>query len=116
MVKSLRVRVRAILLTRTGDVLLFRRKRPETPVYWSLPGGGVEPTDPSLEDALHREVHEELNGTIIIDRLVAILDDVNGRGVQYIYVARISSWSEEDRTGPEFSDPAKGSYDVELVR
>ncbi|RSM34881.1 NUDIX hydrolase, partial [Actinoplanes sp. ATCC 53533] len=52
-------RVRAVLVTPNDKVLLIRRERPHTPVYWVLPGGGVESTDASREDALRREVHEE---------------------------------------------------------
>ncbi|MCX4617475.1 hypothetical protein OHB25_56980 [Streptomyces mirabilis] len=34
---------------------------------------------------------------------------------QYFYLARIGSWSEADRTGPEFADPDRGEYRLEEV-
>ncbi|MCZ0997944.1 hypothetical protein O1M63_06895 [Streptomyces mirabilis] len=34
---------------------------------------------------------------------------------QYFYLARIRSWSEADRTGPEFADPDRGEYRLEEV-
>ncbi|MBT2452072.1 NUDIX hydrolase [Streptomyces sp. ISL-43] len=46
-------RVRAVLLTENNTMLAIRRNRPGIPVYWVLPGGGVEPSDESRETALH---------------------------------------------------------------
>lgn len=105
------VRVRAILITPTGDWSLFRRRRPGIPEYWALPGGGVEDSDPGLRSALRREVREEVGGDARIHSLRYVLPTPTGR--QYIYLASIARWSEADRTGPEFSDPEAGEYLLE---
>src|SRR4051794_36419060 len=105
------VRVRAILITPAGDWLLFRRRRPGTPEYWALPGGVVEDGDAGLLAALRREVREEVGGDARIHGLRYVLDTPTGR--QYIYLASIDTWSETDRTGPEFSDPGEGEYLLE---
>ena len=55
----LRRAVRALLLD--GDALvLIRRTRPGRPVYWTTPGGKIEPGDASPQAALRRELDEEL--------------------------------------------------------
>jgi ADP-ribose pyrophosphatase YjhB (NUDIX family) len=106
-------RVRAVLVTPNHEVLLIRRERPDTPVYWVLPGGGVEPTDASHEDALRREIHEELAGAVEIHGLIQIVHGADDR--QYIYLGRITHWSFPDRSGPEFAEAGRGSYDLDAV-
>jgi 8-oxo-dGTP pyrophosphatase MutT (NUDIX family) len=106
-------RVRGMLVTPAGSVLTIRRERPGIPPYWVLPGGGVEPGDASLEGALIREVEEELAARPHIHGLLHVVDDQDGP--QYIFLARIDTWSGENRTGPEFADPTRGSYHPEPV-
>src|SRR4051794_18747581 len=56
---------RAILLD-TGphglELIVIKRPKPGRPPYWITPGGCVEPEDPTVVDALHRELSEELGG------------------------------------------------------
>jgi 8-oxo-dGTP pyrophosphatase MutT (NUDIX family) len=110
-------RVRAILVTNDECLLLIRRTRPGTPTYWVLPGGHVEPDDTDLESALHRELREELAGEAVPHALVQIVDAEDGLGRQFIYLARIRTWQFGERTGPEFADcdPARGTYELDLV-
>lgn len=55
----------AAMIIRDGRVLMVRerlrddRNRHEGQEIWTLPGGGIEPGE-SLEQALRREVHEEV--------------------------------------------------------
>jgi len=104
-------RVRAVLVTPGNEVLTIRRKRPDTAIYWVLPGGHVESTDASLEEALHREVREELGGTAAVHSLIHTLDGADDR--QFIYLARIDTWSFQDRSGPEFTGPGRGHYELD---
>ncbi|MBM9620363.1 NUDIX domain-containing protein [Streptomyces zhihengii] len=106
-------RVRAILVTADGTMLVIRRTRPGIPEYWVLPGGGVEPGDESREAALHREIHEEIAGKADIIRLLHTMESDDER--QLFYLARIATWSFEDRTGPEFSVGGRGEYALEEV-
>ncbi|MBC3843001.1 NUDIX domain-containing protein [Streptacidiphilus sp. 4-A2] len=82
--------------------------------YWVTIGGGVEPTDVGVEAALHREVTEELGGTLHTPQLVHLITDEldGGTGVQHIFVARLKDMDLSRRTGSEFSKPERGSYDV----
>lgn len=106
-------RVRAVLVTADETMLVIRRTKPGVPVYWVLPGGGVEAHDESREAALHREIHEEIAGKADIVRLLHTLETEDER--QLFYLARITRWSFEDRTGPEFSAEGRGEYALEEV-
>ena len=105
--------VRAVLLTPAGRLLLIRRTRPGVTPYWVLPGGHVEADDPSLRAALSREVREECGAEPRIAGLLQVLADEHRR--EHFYLARIQSWSEANRTGPEFDDPDRGEYRLEEV-
>ena len=59
-----------------ATMLLIRRVRPgAVHPYWITPGGGVEPGDRTVVDALHREVDEEL-GAKVQDVVPAFVDTV----------------------------------------
>jgi ADP-ribose pyrophosphatase YjhB (NUDIX family) len=107
-------RVRALLITPDGDLLTIRRVRPGQDPYWVLPGGGVEPGE-DLETALARELREELAATADVHSLLHVLGQSGDR--QYFYLARARTWSAEagDRTGPEFTDPARGDYHLQSI-
>ncbi|WP_220182952.1 NUDIX domain-containing protein [Sphaerisporangium album] len=103
--------MRAILITPSGALLTIKRVRPGVEPYWVLPGGGVEPTDASLEAALTREIREELAGDAVVHALVQINERGDER--EYFYLARIAHWDSGRRTGPEFADRARGEYIIE---
>ncbi|WP_331742298.1 NUDIX domain-containing protein [Streptomyces sp. NBC_01006] len=106
-------RVRAVLVTVDDKMLVIRRTKPGIPMYWVLPGGGVEESDKSREAALHREIHEEIAGKADIIRLLHTMESDDE--CQFFYLARIATWSFEDRTGPEFSAEGRGEYALEEI-
>ncbi|NDU74679.1 NUDIX domain-containing protein [Actinomadura sp. DSM 109109] len=108
--------VRALLLTGNALVLL-RRTVPGRPVYWTTPGGKIEPTDASPEAALRRELDEELGATAGAVRQVFACAEQSPEihRLNTFYVCRLVTMDLSRRHGPEFDDPAKGSYDVDLV-
>jgi ADP-ribose pyrophosphatase YjhB (NUDIX family) len=109
-------RVRALLLTEAGRLLLFRRLKDGLEPYWVMPGGGVERTDASLEAALRREIREELGGGVQVIRSLYITEH-DGEGQydgwrvrHHYYACYLTGYDLAQRTGTEFSNPAKGQY------
>ncbi|MFI5532183.1 NUDIX domain-containing protein [Kitasatospora sp. NPDC051853] len=107
-------RVRAVLVTPAGTMLLIKRIRPGVNPYAVLVGGGVEDTDATLEEALLREIREEIAGVGRIERPFAELTNDKGE-VEHFYVVGIEDWNFADRTGPEFSHDDRGEYLLEEV-
>ncbi|GAA0285832.1 hypothetical protein GCM10010302_25140 [Streptomyces polychromogenes] len=107
---------RAILLDGDSLVLIKRTKVGQDP-YWVTVGGGIEDGDRSVEDALHREVFEELGGRLARAELVHLITDpvADGHGVQHFFVARLAHMDLEARTGTEFDKPERGRYEVVRV-
>lgn len=112
---------RAVLLD--GDqLILIKRTKPGVDPYWITPGGGVEPYDATVIDALHREVDEEL-GAKITDVVPCFVDTVEhiregdstaGVKVQYFFVCRLESMNIDLRHGPEVEEPC-GEYEIVRV-
>jgi 8-oxo-dGTP pyrophosphatase MutT (NUDIX family) len=108
---------RAILLDDDGRLVLIKRTVPGRAPYWVTPGGGIEPEDASVEDGLHRELSEELGGTAKVVRQVFLASRTKDTGiaVHHYFLARIASMDLALRSGPEFQEPTRGTYDVEHV-
>ncbi|MFI6417145.1 NUDIX domain-containing protein [Streptomyces sp. NPDC050842] len=107
-------RVRAVLVTPSGTMLVIKRIRPGVDPYWVIVGGGVEESDATREGALLREVREEIAGDAEIVRLLHEME--NGKGEkEFFYLARIDTWDFENRTGPEFARTDRGEYLLEEV-
>ncbi|WP_413808448.1 NUDIX domain-containing protein [Streptomyces sp. OE57] len=124
---------RAILLE--GDtaprMILIKRTKPGQAPYWITPGGGMEPEDATVVEALYREVDEEL-GAKVTDVVPAFVDTVphpdesaegaagsggvgaTGVKVQHFFVCRLASMDLTRRHGPEVDEPC-GEYDVVSV-
>ena len=117
---------RAILLDRGPDgteLVVIKRTKPGRPPYWITPGGCVEASDPTVVDALHRELSEELGGKAA-DVVPAFVDTVrythhddgtpahpDGVKVQHFFVCRLDSMDPSLRHGPEVDEP-NGEYDI----
>lgn len=106
---------RAVLLD-GRDLLLIKRTRPGEPPYWVTIGGGVEPGDSSLEDAVRREVLEEIGAQIQKVSQVFLIEDVveDGIAIQHVFLAELAPEELVQPTGKELSIPSRGGY--ELVR
>ncbi|MFE6645043.1 methyltransferase, FxLD system [Nocardioides sp. NPDC057772] len=108
---------RAILIDDSGRLLLIKRTKPGQAPYWTTPGGGVEPTDASVEDALHRELAEELGATAAGVGRVFLHSSRSPDGVriEHYFIARLVSLDLSRRTGPEVEDPSRGTYDLDQI-
>jgi 8-oxo-dGTP pyrophosphatase MutT (NUDIX family) len=105
------VKARALLVTDDGRLLLIRREREAEPTWWVLPGGGIEPSDASLEDAVRREVLEETGAGMDIHALVLV---VVTNCAQAIFLGRSHGAHPARRGGPELTD-GSGEYHLEEV-
>ncbi|PJE99487.1 NUDIX hydrolase [Streptomyces carminius] len=119
---------RAILFD-DDRLILIKRTKPGREPYWITPGGGVEPGDATVVDALHREMDEEL-GAKVTDVVPAFVDTVPydpaedpdaadphgapGVKVQHFFVCRLASMDLARRHGPEVDEP-RGEYEVVRV-
>ncbi|WP_371480327.1 NUDIX domain-containing protein [Kitasatospora sp. NBC_00315] len=130
---------RAILLELDPDtphgpasIVLIKRTRPGSRPYWITPGGGVEPEDRTVVEALHREVDEELGGKVV-DVVPAFVDTIahtvphspggrtpaeqdallhpHGVKVQHFFACRLASMDPSLRHGPEVDEP-QGEYEI----
>jgi 8-oxo-dGTP pyrophosphatase MutT (NUDIX family) len=107
------VSVRALLRNEDGHLVLIRRVRTGRDPYWVTPGGGVETDDASLEDALRRELHEELGAEV---ELGGIVGTWTHDGVTtHCFSATLVSLDESLRHGPEVDDPSRGRYEIAAV-
>lgn len=94
--------VGAILINSEGKVLL--QLRPETEIYypsfWTLPGGKVEENE-SAEQALEREIHEELGIELVGYNLFKKTREHKGNSIieRYIYWSKIDKKIEDFRLG-----------------
>jgi 8-oxo-dGTP pyrophosphatase MutT (NUDIX family) len=111
---------RAILLD-DDQLILIKRVRPGVPTYWVTPGGGVEPEDATVTEALHREVDEEVGAKVsgpvpaFVDTVEHVGDDgTEGVKIQYFFACRLESMDLSRRHGPEIDHP-NGTYDVVRV-
>ena len=106
-------RVRAILLTGQGTVLMIKRVKPNNPnPYWVAPGGGVESYDTTLMATLKRELCEELGATAqIIEEAFVLEHEKAGKFLEeHFYICRLQNYDVSKRNGPEFDDPERGLY------
>ena len=111
-------RVRAILLTGNGSVLLIKRLKPNNAApYWIAPGGGVETTDDDLIATLERELFEELGASAtIVDTAFVLEHEKAGKQLEeHFFVCLLHSYDLSKRYGPEFDDPARGEFIPEAI-
>ena len=63
---ALRRGVKALVSTR-GAVLLVREEHDDGSAFWTLPGGGLRPSEPPAA-GLRRELREELGCAVVVGR------------------------------------------------
>lgn len=106
---------RAILIDEHGRLVLIRRQRSGLAPYWTTPGGGVEPGDRTLEATMHRELAEELGATAACVGMVLRLGPDGDDGAQHYFLAALTGLDPARRTGEEYADPGRGTYDIDRV-
>lgn len=92
-------RVSAVIINQGRIVLIHRFKNGDE--YFVVPGGGVEDNDHSLEDALRREIKEELSVNLTTCKL--IFEAKVGELTNYSYLCEVDSLDFKI-SGPESAD------------
>jgi 8-oxo-dGTP diphosphatase len=94
-------RVRAIIIDSNKIALIKRAK--EDSIYYAFPGGGVEDGE-DLDQALRREMKEELGIEIVVGELFAEHrhDDPGHEIVQYFYLCKENGGVFGTGNGPEY--------------
>src|SRR5689334_1898870 len=111
----MRVSVRALLLDEDDELIVFRRFMPGRGVYYSAPGGKIDPGEDD-ETALRRELFEELGATAGELHYLFEAEATDRYPTAHrFYATRLVSMDIGLRTGTEFHNPAKGTYDVERI-
>ena len=102
------------LFVSNGKALLVRRKANEQkyPDRWILPSGHIEDGETS-EDALVREMKEELGVTPVKYRLILSIRHTDG-GEHYHYLFHVNEWRGEVRNNSEIAD--FGWFSLEEVK
>jgi len=80
-IKKIRIRVCAILIEKRR--ILFVAHKKGNDIYWLLPGGGVKFGE-SLEEALIRELKEELTILVKINDVALISDSIDPMSERHI--------------------------------
>lgn len=73
--KSLRVRVAALIKDKKGKILLVQQTKKNSS-YWLLPGGGIEFGE-TAEEALHRELKEELSLQVMQSEFLLLNESID---------------------------------------
>ncbi|MBB5787041.1 NUDIX domain-containing protein [Jiangella mangrovi] len=95
---------RALLFDDGGRLVLIKRVRPGRGPYWTTPGGKLEPSDDSLEAALHRELMEELGATAqVLGRVHVVEPTTEHPTRQHVFLAQLLTMDPSLRCGPELT-------------
>ena len=120
-------RVVAALIVQNGKILVCQRTPHQSlPLKWEFPGGKIEPGEPA-EDAMRRELEEELGIRATIGKKVAVVRHDYGHGaeveLQFFLVEKFAGEIENrifnDVRWAERSELSKFDFleaDIELIK
>lgn len=102
-----KVGVGAVILDEANKVLLVLRKKAPEAGCWSLPGGKVDYME-TIENAIMREIKEELGVEIEITQLVCVTNHIiQSEDVHYVaptFTARITNGEVQNREPDALED------------
>lgn len=89
-IKKERIAARAVIFNLENKIALFR---PDSKIGYRIPGGGIEVGE-TIEDALHREVMEEVGATIKINsnptaQLIELKNEKKTEQINFIFIAQL---------------------------
>lgn len=101
-------------ILREGRILLVKRLKAPEAGHWSLPGGKVDFLE-RVEDAIRREIREEIGVEIALDRPLVLVEMLGVDGqhwVSPVYLARLASGEPENREPDKLAAVAWFPLDV----
>jgi 8-oxo-dGTP diphosphatase len=93
-------------ILRQGRILLVKRLKAPEAGHWSLPGGKVDFLE-RVEDAVRREILEEVGVSIALVRRLAVIEMIgldDQHWVSPIYLARIEAGEPVNREPTKLAD------------
>jgi ADP-ribose pyrophosphatase YjhB (NUDIX family) len=85
----------AAILNNKKILLIKRSTHASTfPGHWTFPSGGIEETDPSVKDAVVREVKEEVGLSFIPTAAWKFYESITN-GKRYLALVHLGEWSGE---------------------
>ncbi len=100
------VSVGAFIVNENNEVLLHKRAVPAEKDHWCIPGGRLEMFE-KLEDAVIREVKEEIDVDVKIERIMGVCDHIieteKAHWVAMSYLCKITNGE------PKIMEPDKAS-------
>ena len=100
-----RISVRGIIKTKKGLATIFRRKNGTE--YYVIPGGGVDNNE-NLEDALKRELKEELGVEVDVICKIGEVSDyynlIHRHNINNYFLCKVKSFGDKKLTKEEMDD------------
>jgi len=108
--KQFMVSQQIVLQNAEGKVLVLQRAGNG---FWLLPGGRIEETDTNLEEALTREIFEEIQLRVVVGRPIAIDTATHWNTFAVAFHATLTEPGEPvldaEHTGYEWVTPAEAA-------
>lgn len=106
---------RAIIINKNNEICLIKRNKKDCETYWVLPGGGIEDNE-TIEQALLREIKEELGFVLDASACKQVLIDKSDKGKSYIFECS-NILDKTKPTGEEFliKDNPDNQYKIEHI-
>ncbi|MHA1266765.1 MAG: NUDIX domain-containing protein [Candidatus Helarchaeota archaeon] len=102
-----RTTVDAVILEPKDSIILIKRKYPPYPDHWALPGGFVELGE-RVEDAVRREVKEEIGLSVDIIKLIGVFSDPardpRGHVISIAYLCKRTNRTDVLKAGDEIKE------------
>lgn len=108
-----------VVLVDGDDLLAIKRVQPsrDPEPYWVTVGGGIDPEDSDPEAAMRREVREEIGGIVGPAQQIFVHTEPKPDGVRrsHFFLARLIHMDLAAATGSEFTQPGRGTYEVQRI-
>ncbi|HQZ14939.1 MAG TPA: NUDIX domain-containing protein [Acidimicrobiia bacterium] len=121
-----RIKVRALVKCDDSYLFIQRQKYGKKKKFLTFPGGRIKKSDrdendknnlgSTLRNALERELIEELGAReIVIGEMMSSINK-HEHDAEVLFRVEVGSYNWESRTGKEFTNPNKGTYELIVLK